>query len=92
MIHAKTLPHRGSSMRSSSFIVGRSRDGSWTVREIGGFVAATFPNRSEAIRFARSESGERQGAVVLAPFTGVHAAALEALLQSSGLRNQSQSH
>lgn len=91
MIHEQNSTHRGS-MRRRSFILGRSRDGSWIVREIGGFVAATFVNRSEAIRFARSESGDRQGAVVLAPFAGVHAGELEALLQSTNRHDQPHSH
>jgi hypothetical protein len=85
-------PSHSASVQRRNFIIGRSRDGSWVVREIGGSVEATFLNRSEAIRFAQSESGHRQGAVVLTPYAGVYAGELEALLQSTGRHDQPQSH
>ncbi|MBR1159991.1 hypothetical protein [Bradyrhizobium elkanii] len=68
--------HIGSMRRN--FIIGRSCDGSWVVRAIDGFVEATFPNRSEAIRFAHCESGRPHGAVVLMTFTGDQAGEFEA--------------
>ncbi|KFC65337.1 hypothetical protein FG93_04878 [Bosea sp. LC85] len=91
MTHEQSPPPSALARRRS-FILGRSRDGSWIVREIGGFVAATFTNRSEAIRFAQSESGHRRGAVVLGPFAGVRAGQLEELVQRSSRPEQPQPH
>ncbi|WP_028346886.1 hypothetical protein [Bradyrhizobium murdochi] len=84
-------PSHVANMRRN-FNIGRSRDGSWVVRAIGGVVEATFPNRSEAIRFAHRKSGCRHGAVVLITFTGDHAGEFEAMHGSVHSPDQPQSH
>ncbi|MGO4741276.1 hypothetical protein AB4099_32465 [Bosea sp. 2KB_26] len=63
MIHERHHAQRGRGLRRT-FILGRSADGSWIVSEVGGFVAATFLNLGEAIRFAQAERGGRVGIVV----------------------------
>ncbi|QCI66945.1 hypothetical protein [Phreatobacter stygius] len=79
------------SMRRN-FIIGRCRDGSWFVRAVDGFVEATFHDRSEAIRFARSESGHCWGAAVLTPYAGSDADGLEAACRNTIRRDRAKAH
>jgi hypothetical protein len=50
---------------SSVFILGQDNRGNWIVRDQNGLRGGLFVGRAEALRYVRSEAGDRPGAVVM---------------------------
>jgi hypothetical protein len=53
--------------KSSLVFIGKDSHGNWVVRDQAGLFGGLFVNRSEALRFAMLENGDRPRAVVLVP-------------------------
>ena len=53
-------------LRSPPFMVGQDRRGNWVVRDPRGIRGGLFVDRTAALRFVRSESGDRPQAIVMA--------------------------
>ena len=51
----------------SLFLVGRDREGHWVVRDQPGLRGGLFVERSEALKYALFENGNRPQAVVMVP-------------------------
>ena len=51
------------------FRVGKNRDGHWVVQDSMGLRGGLFIDRTEAIKFAMYESGNRPQAVIMVPDT-----------------------
>jgi hypothetical protein len=49
------------------FLVGRDRAGHWVVRDQQGLRGGLFVGRSEALKYALFENGNRPQAVVMVP-------------------------
>jgi hypothetical protein len=50
----------------SELVLGRDRRDGWAAVGVGGSAGGRFPSRNAALRNARLETGEKQGAVQLA--------------------------
>ena len=50
---------------SSVFILGQDNRGNWVVRDQNGLRGGLFVGRAEALRYVRSEAGDRPGTVVM---------------------------
>jgi hypothetical protein len=46
-----------------SFVLGRDRGGHWIVQETHGLCGGVFANKDAAIRYAKSECGERAASI-----------------------------
>jgi hypothetical protein len=53
--------------KSSLVFIGTDSHGNWVVRDQTGLFGGRFVNRSEALRFAMLENGDRPRGVVLVP-------------------------
>ena len=53
--------------RTSLFLIGRDRAGHWVVRDLQGRRGGLFVGRSEALKYALFENGNRPQAVVMVP-------------------------
>jgi hypothetical protein len=53
-----------SCLRPRLFMVGQDSHGNWVVQDQSGICGGLFVDRAEALRFARSENGDRQQAVI----------------------------
>lgn len=62
-------PARGPCTRSPLFLMGRDSRGNWVVQDQRGLCGGLFVNRTEALRFALFENGNRPQAVVMVPGT-----------------------
>ena len=49
------------------FLIGRDRTGHWVVRDLQGLRGGLFVGRTEALKFALFENGNRPQAVVMVP-------------------------
>jgi len=49
------------------YLVGPNKAGFWIVWEVNGRVRGSFPDEVSAMRFARTQTGERGCAVMLVP-------------------------
>jgi hypothetical protein len=49
------------------FLIGRDRDGRWVVRDLQGLRGGLFVGRTEALKYALFENGNRPQAVVMVP-------------------------
>jgi len=58
-------PSSGSS--TSSFLVGRNSRGNWVVQDQCGLRGGLFLDRTEALKFAKSESGKKPQTVIMVP-------------------------
>ena len=47
--------------------IGRNRSGQWVVQDRQGLYGGLFVNRTEALRYARLENGNRPCAVIMVP-------------------------
>ena len=56
-------PSRGCSPASNIFLVGRDSRGHWVVQDERGLCGGLFVDRSNAIRFALDETGQRPQAI-----------------------------
>lgn len=52
---------------SSLFLIGRDKRGNWVVQDQCGLYGGLFISRSEALKFAMFESGNKPQAVVMVP-------------------------
>src|SRR6478735_5272547 len=53
--------------RSSLFLLGQNRQGNWVVQDQRGLCGGIFVNRTEALRFAMFENGNRPQGVLMIP-------------------------
>ena len=51
----------------SLFRVGRNSRGNWVVQDQSGLCGGMFVNRTEAVKFAMFENGNRPKAVIMVP-------------------------
>jgi hypothetical protein len=51
------------------FLIGRDRAGRWVVRDLRGLRGGLFVGRTEALKYALFENGNRPQAVVMVPGT-----------------------
>jgi hypothetical protein len=49
------------------YLIGRDRRGHWVVRDQRGLHGGLFVDRAQALKFARSETGNRPQAIVMVP-------------------------
>ena len=52
---------------ASLFLIGRDREGHWVVRDVQGLRGGLFVGRTEALKYALFENGNRPQAVVMVP-------------------------
>jgi len=52
---------------TSLFLIGRDRQGHWVVRDLQGRRGGLFVGRTEALKYALFENGNRPQAVVMVP-------------------------
>jgi hypothetical protein len=53
--------------RSSLFLLDQNREGNWVVQDQRGLCGGIFVNRTEALRFAMFENGNRPQGVLMVP-------------------------
>jgi hypothetical protein len=51
----------------SLFLIGRNSRGNWVVTDQSGLCGGMFVNRTEAVKFAMFENGNRPQAVIMVP-------------------------
>jgi hypothetical protein len=56
-----------SSLENLLFMIGRNSKGQWVVQDQGGLHGGLFVNRTEALKYALFENGNRPQAVVMVP-------------------------
>ena len=56
-----------STCRAKLFRVGRNGRGNWVVQDQSGLCGGIFVNRTEAVKFAMFENGNRPQAVIMVP-------------------------
>jgi hypothetical protein len=56
-----------STCRAKSFRIGRNSRGNWVVQDHSGLCGGMFVNRTEAVKFAMFENGNRPQAVIMVP-------------------------
>jgi len=49
------------------FLIGRDRLGNWVVRDVQGLRGGLFVGRTEALKYALFENGNRPQAVIMVP-------------------------
>ncbi len=57
------LPHS----KPLQFLIGKDSHGNWVVQDEQGLCGGLFVNRTEALRFAMFENGNRPQAVIMVP-------------------------
>ena len=55
------------SSNTALFLIGRDRAGHWVVRDLQGLRGGLFIGRTEALKYALFENGNRPQAVVMVP-------------------------
>ena len=65
MPEARNKAEPPSCLRQLIFLIGKDCDGHWVAHEQSGARGGLFANRAEALKFARSENGNRSPTVVL---------------------------
>jgi len=53
--------------KTSLLLIGRDRAGHWVVRDLQGLRGGLFVGRTEALKYALFENGNRPQAVVMVP-------------------------
>ena len=56
-----------STCRAKLFRIGRNSRGNWVVQDQTGLCGGMFVNRTEAVKFAMFENGNRPQAVIMVP-------------------------
>jgi hypothetical protein len=64
---SKGEPPSASHSKSSLFLIGRNSRGNWVVRDLSGLCGGLFVDRTEALKFAMFENGNRPQAVIMVP-------------------------
>ena len=52
---------------SATFLIGKNRRGNWVVQDPSGLRGGLFVDRTQALKFAMSENGNRPQAVIMVP-------------------------
>jgi hypothetical protein len=60
-------PSPESSTSASLFLIGKDSHGNWVVQDQKGLYGGLFVDRTEALKFAMFENGNRPQAVVMVP-------------------------
>jgi hypothetical protein len=60
-------PPSPSHSKSSLFLIGKNSRGHWVVRDQSGLCGGLFVDRTEALKFAMFENGNRPQAVIMVP-------------------------
>ena len=60
-------PSPSGGAKTSLFLMGRDRAGHWVVRDLQGLRGGLFVGRTEALKYALFENGNRPQAVVMVP-------------------------
>ena len=60
-------PSRRATPLSRLFQIGRNSRGNWVVKDQKGLCRGLFVNRTEALKFAMFENGNRPQAVIMVP-------------------------
>lgn len=60
-------PPSPNNLTSSTFLVGRDSHGHWVVRDQRGLCGGLFVDRTEALKFAMFENGNRRQSVIIVP-------------------------
>jgi hypothetical protein len=63
----KGEPPSSSGLRPSLFLVGKDSQGHWVVQDQGGRRGGLFVGRTEALKYAMFENGNRPEAVIIVP-------------------------
>ena len=63
----KEPPSSYSQLASSLFLIGKDSHGHWVVQDQMGLHGGLFVNRTQALKFALFENGNRPQAVVMVP-------------------------
>jgi len=66
MRHAEP-PSPSSCSKTPLFLIGRDRLGHWVVRDVQGLRGGLFVGRTEALKYALFENGNRPQAVIMVP-------------------------
>ena len=63
----KDEPPSSSGLKPSLFLVGKDSHGHWVVQDQGGRRGGLFVGRTEALKYAMFENGNRPEAVIMVP-------------------------
>jgi len=63
----KGEPPSTSPSKSSLFLIGKNSRGHWVVQDQSGLCGGLFVDRTEALKFAMFENGNRPQAVIMVP-------------------------
>ena len=63
----KGEPPSACSLTPATFLVGKNRRGNWVVQDPSGLRGGLFVDRTQALKFAMSENGNRPQAVIMVP-------------------------
>jgi hypothetical protein len=63
----KDEPPSPSGLKPSLFLVGKDSHGHWVVQDQGGRRGGLFVGRTEALKYAMFENGNRPDAVIMVP-------------------------
>jgi hypothetical protein len=63
----KGEPPSSNDLKTSLFLVGKDSHGHWVVRDQSGLRGGLFVDRTEALKYAMFENGNRPQAVIMVP-------------------------
>ena len=63
----KGEPPSAGSLAPATFLIGKNRRGNWIVQDPSGLRGGLFVDRTQALKFAMSENGNRPQAVIMVP-------------------------
>ena len=64
---SKGEPPSTNHSKSSLFLIGKNSRGNWVVQDQKGLCGGLFVDRTEALKFAMFENGNRPQAVIMVP-------------------------
>jgi hypothetical protein len=64
---SKGEPPSANCSKSSLFLIGKNSRGNWVVQDQRGLCGGLFVDRTEALKFAMFENGNRPQAVIMVP-------------------------
>ena len=63
----KREPPSASCVTPASFLIGKNSRGNWVVQDVNGLRGGLFVDRTQALKFAIWENGNRPQAVIMVP-------------------------
>ena len=63
----KGEPPSASPLTPATFLIGKNHRGNWVVQDPSGLRGGLFVDRTQALKFAMSENGNRPRAVIMVP-------------------------